>query len=178
MNTHMTQQQKIQWFIDRHRATNHMYEEGVNYEVHLKIVVAMIHKFRHLIPAEAFNDVELGGWGHDSIEDARVSYNDIRKVMGVTVAEICFACTNDKGKNRSERAGEKYYKGIRDTPYAAFVKLCDRLANVLYSIMTGNTEKTDMYHNENAKFVKALGLEEFKFHMYQEMFDYLANLFK
>ena len=155
-----------------------MYDEGVGYEVHLKIVVAMIHKFKHLIPAEVFDEVELGGWGHDSIEDTRTSYNDIRKVMGLVVAEICYACTNDKGKTRAERAGAAYYKGIRETPYAPFVKLCDRLANVLYSIMTGNAEKTSMYKGENAKFMKELGLEDFKYHQYQEMFDYLVSLFK
>jgi len=178
MNTHMTHQQKIEWFINRHRLTNHMYEEGVNYDVHLKMVATMARKFKHLIPAELFDEVELGAWGHDCIEDARTSYNDIRKVMGIMVANICYACTNDKGRNRAERAGDAYYRGICETPYATFVKLCDRLANVLYSIITGNFEKTEMYRGENAKFMKALGLEDFKYNQYQEMFDYLVNLLK
>ena len=47
--------------------------------------------------------------------------------------EIVYALTNDKGRSRAERAGEKYYQGIRETPYAPFVKLCDRLANITYS---------------------------------------------
>jgi hypothetical protein len=47
-------------------------------------------------------------------------------------ADIIYAVTNDKGKNRKERAGVKYYEGIRKTPGAVFVKLCDRIANVQY----------------------------------------------
>ena len=40
----------------------------------------------------------------------------------ITAAEIVYALTNDKGRTRKERAGEHYYAGIRETPYAPFVK--------------------------------------------------------
>lgn len=49
------------------------------------------------------------------------------------VADIVYAVTNEKGKNRSERANEKYYQGIRENKLAVIVKICDRLANALYS---------------------------------------------
>jgi len=43
--------------------------------------------------------------------------------------------TNEKGKNRAERANKRYYDGIVETPGATFVKLCDRFANLRYGKM-------------------------------------------
>jgi len=55
-------------------------------------------------------------WGHDLIEDCRVSYNDVKDALGQEAADIIYAVTNEKGKNRKERANDKYYEGIRNTP--------------------------------------------------------------
>jgi (p)ppGpp synthase/HD superfamily hydrolase len=71
--------------------------------------------------------------------------------LGVTVAEITYALTNEKGKNRKERANAKYYKGIRETPYATFIKLCDRLANVSYS-KSVNSKMIEAYQKEQGGF--------------------------
>ena len=76
--------------------------------------------------------------------------------MGV---EIVYALTNDKGRTRAERAGEKYYKGIRETPYAPFVKLCDRLANVTYSCEADGhrgTRMKDVYIGEMHHFLMSI----------------------
>jgi ATP phosphoribosyltransferase regulatory subunit HisZ len=53
---------------------------------------------------------------HDSIEDARLTYNDVLSIAkeymteGYAKAstEIVYALTNEKGRNRKERANEKY----------------------------------------------------------------------
>jgi hypothetical protein len=77
-------------------------------------------------------------------------------LMGV---EIVYALTNDKGRTRAERAGEKYYKGIRETPYAPFVKLCDRLANVSYSCGADGhrgTRMKDVYKGEMHHFLMSI----------------------
>ena len=109
----------------------------------------------------------FGAYFHDSIEDARLSYNDVMRqarqlmteeqaLMGV---EIVYALTNDKGRTRAERAGEKYYKGIRETPYAPFVKLCDRLANVTYSCEADGhrgTRMKDVYKGEMHHFLMSI----------------------
>ena len=83
--------------------------------------------------------------------------------------------TNEKGKNRKERANDKYYEGIRNTPGAVFVKLCDRIANVQYSKMTGS-RMFDKYREENDNFVIKLGF--YDNHRYVEMFNYLNQLFE
>jgi (p)ppGpp synthase/HD superfamily hydrolase len=114
-------------------------------------------------------------FGHDLIEDCRVSYNDVKEHLGQESADIVYALTNDKGKNRKERAGEKYYSGIRNTPGAVFVKLCDRIANVQYSKMT-KSRMFEMYKKENIDFMVSLGRQVGN--PYEEMFQYLINLFE
>jgi (p)ppGpp synthase/HD superfamily hydrolase len=116
-------------------------------------------------------------WGHDLIEDTRVSYNDVKEQLGQEAADIIYAVTNEKGKNRKERANEKYYEGIRNTPGAVFVKLCDRIANVQYSKMTGS-RMFEMYKKENDSFIVMMGMDDNDTHPYDEMFDYLIGLFE
>jgi hypothetical protein len=67
--------------------------------------------------------------------------------------------TNDKGRTRQERAGEHYYQGIRETPYAPFVKLCDRTANMTYSFAGTDKENDHMhavYQREWPHFIAAI----------------------
>ena len=116
-------------------------------------------------------------WGHDLIEDCRVSYNDVKNHLGQEAADIIYAVTNEKGKNRSERANNKYYEGIRNTPGAVFVKLCDRIANVQYSKMT-KSRMFEMYEKELDSFISRMGYDDSNTHPYYEMFSYLINLFE
>jgi (p)ppGpp synthase/HD superfamily hydrolase len=114
-------------------------------------------------------------WGHDLIEDCRVSYNDVKEHLGQESADIIYSVSNEKGKNRSERANDKYYEGIRNTKGGVFVKLCDRIANVQYSKMT-KSRMFEMYKKENINFMIKLGREVGN--PYEEMYQYLINLFE
>lgn len=139
-----------------HQRVNQTYGDGLPYGYHLDMVVDGIRAFGHLVCVCEDDVLPLffGGYYHDSIEDARLSYNDVRRVaqsimnteQALMATEIVYALTNDKGRNRSERAGENYYKGIRATPYAPFVKLCDRLANITYSC--SGVEAQDLHMKE------------------------------
>lgn len=158
--------------IEKHAATNHFYDTYLPYEFHLRMVVGVYQDFMGLLP-EWVNGAGLvyrACCGHDLIEDTRTSYNDVCKMLGEPSAKIIYAVTNEKGRNRSERGGENYYKGIRETPYADFVKLCDRIANVQYSKMT-KSRMFEMYRSENDKFISLVG------NNYPEMNEYLINLF-
>lgn len=180
-------EKKIKWIIEQHNSTNHWYDEYLPYEFHLRMVAQVAKDFIHLVPDS--NDGEIGdreaitmaAYGHDLIEDTRVSYNDVKEVLGFQVAEIIYAVSNEKGKNRKERANDKYYEGIRNTPGAVFVKLCDRIANVQYSKMT-KSRMFEMYKKENTEFTKSLGLMgdrvEYPGHEYYKMYKYLINLFE
>ena len=140
-------------------------------------------QFHHIIRKEAekfpnpevvISGIESALWGHDLIEDTRVSYNDVVKQLGKFAADIIYACTNEKGKTRKERANQKYYDGIYDTAYATFVKLCDRIANCQYSKMTGS-QKFAMYQKENDGFLSALRLDTDPI-FYKEMVEYLKEI--
>jgi (p)ppGpp synthase/HD superfamily hydrolase len=167
--------EKIKWCIEQHKNTNHMYDTYLPYEFHLRMVAGVAKQFENLLDNEVVRQAcNLAAWGHDLIEDCRVSYNDVKGVLGQEAADIIYAVSNEKGKNRKERANAKYYEGIRNTPGAVFVKLCDRVANVQYSKMTGS-RMFEMYKLENSEFIESLGFTVD--HEYGVLFDYLLDIF-
>lgn len=162
----MLQETAKNFAINCHQSTNHFYDD-FPYEFHLNMVVETAKKFIHLIPEKNRELVLAACWTHDTIEDTRVTYNDVKNAVGEEVAEIVYALTNEKGRNRKERANEKYYLGIRETPFASFVKICDRIANAEYS-RTRESDMFNAYKKEFANFEHLLYEEK-----YHEMFDYL-----
>jgi (p)ppGpp synthase/HD superfamily hydrolase len=144
----------IAFAIEAHASVNQTYD-GKPYSVHLAMVFHQAMRFIEHIPEHRRNDVLNAVWLHDTMEDCRLTYNDILKVSNKDIAELVYAVTNEKGKNRSERANDKYYKGIRETEFATFIKLCDRLANVIYSREI-NSRMFGVYKNENESFLKHL----------------------
>lgn len=153
----------------RHSEVNHHFD-GKPYDFHLKMVVDVANRYIYLIPKDKREIVISGCWVHDIIEDARETYNDVKDELGYEVAELAYALTNEKGKNRTERANDKYYEGIRNTPYATFIKICDRIANFEYSIEK-ESRMAKVYKKEYDNFYKKLYKEEYK-----EMFEHLNNL--
>jgi len=153
---------QIAWILKQHTDTNHMYDTYLPYEFHLRMVKNVAKQFIKAVPdlndgETSFRDnIILAAWGHDLIEDTRTSFNEVNEQLGITAANIIYAVTNEKGRTRKERANTAYYKGIRQTPGAVFVKLCDRIANVQYSKMTGS-RMFEMYKKENSDFIQELG---------------------
>lgn len=166
----------VDWCIEQHRKTNHFYDRYLPYEFHLRMVNNVYEDFQHLLDTELNEYCGMAVWAHDLIEDTRVSYNDVKNQLNEEVADIVYAVTNDKGKNRKERAGDRYYEGIRNTPGAVFVKLCDRIANVQYGKMT-KSRMFEMYKKENSEFIRQLGVGQGTSIKYGDMFIYLNNLF-
>ena len=152
-----------------HQSVNQTYGDSLPYGYHLDMVVNGIRDFGHLVCACEDDVLPLffGGYYHDSIEDARLTYNDVLKTargmmteeQALMATEIAYALTNDKGRTRAERAGEEYYKGIRKTPYAPFVKLCDRLANITYScsgVNDNSLRMKEVYKGEIPHFLASI----------------------
>ena len=125
-----------------HQSVNDTFATDLPYGFHLDMVIENISCYGPLVCSCEADVLPLffGGYFHDSIAHGRQTYNDVmdtaRRWMteeqALMATEIVYALTKEKGRTRAERAGEKYFKGIRETPYAPFVKLCDRLANVNY----------------------------------------------
>ena len=152
-----------------HEHVNQTYDRSHPYGFHLDMVVDSVYKYGHEVCAAEQDLLPLffGAYYHDSIEDARLTYNDVtrkaqqwmNKEQATIAAEIVYALTNDKGRNRAERAGEHYYQGIRETPYAPFVKMADRLANTTYSFTHSNSSNLHMrevYKQEFPHFLAAI----------------------
>lgn len=140
--------------FDLHASVGQTYDTTLPYSHHLQMVADGVAMYGHAVCATPDDVVPLmfAAYYHDSIEDARLTYNDVRrtarKYMDEThafmAAEIVYALTNDKGRTRAERAGDRYYQGIRTTPYAPLVKLADRLANMTYSNQNTNEANRHM----------------------------------
>jgi (p)ppGpp synthase/HD superfamily hydrolase len=163
------------FFILHDKKVNQKYgdeEFNIPYSFHLNNVVNFAEKFRHLVPSEKFIFVIVGCLGHDSIEDGRLSFNNIKDQFGEEVAEIIFLCTENKGRSRSERKDDKFYQELAQNDLALFVKLCDIMANSTFSLAT-NSSMFEKYKKEFDKVVKLTWTAR-----YQEMYDFLEKLYK
>ncbi len=176
-----------------HESVGQTYDKSQPYGVHLSMVADTAMKYGHEVVAKEEDVVPLmfAAYYHDSIEDARLTYNDVtavaRKYMDAEqaymAAEIVYALTNDKGRTRQERAGEKYYAGIRETPYAPFMKLCDRLANMTYSFSGTNDANNHMhrvYESEWPHFKEAIRVDsdDCRFALPSSMIQKVEELFE
>jgi (p)ppGpp synthase/HD superfamily hydrolase len=135
------------------------YDEIFPYTKHLDDVVDVLKRFGYS------GKFIVAGYLHDVIEDAGVSYNDIKSHFGIDVAEIVFCVTDELGRNRKERK-EKTLPKIASNPDAIIVKLADRIANIEHG------GKVGMYAKEHG---------DFKNHLYKpghcdEMWEHLESI--
>jgi hypothetical protein len=175
------------WAIEQHNATNHYYDgkpgspTALPYSYHLSMAASVAKQFDKLIDIGfQYLWVIDAVWAHDTIEDARCSYNDVYKAAiryghnhehATCIAEAVRAVTNyGRGRNRDERMPDYIYDEIRNTEGATFVKLCDRIANVKHGLITGSSMKKK-YLKEQPHFKIKLYTEDLK-----PMWDYLDRL--
>ena len=156
--------------IRRHNEVNHRYDVGHPYSVHLIMSVEVGKKFIHLIPEKDIPETFGGIWVHDIIEDARETYNNVKRATNEVIAEYAFALTNEKGKTRKERANKKYYEGIKLYKHATFIKLCDRIVNMTFA-RDHKSSMYDMYLREFDNFYKNLYDGRF-----EAMWNYLKGI--
>lgn len=174
-----------------HAAVNQHYEKNLPYEFHLRLAASFLTKYGHqelTSPAE-FDTLYAAVYFHDSMEDARMTYNDVKSEFNrlneecgcdihvVDAAEMVYALTNDKGRNRAERAGDAYYAGIRTTPHAPFLKMCDRLANMKFStLFYPISPMVGVYQSELPHFLEAI-TKGAKTSVPEAMIDELKGMF-
>ena len=149
--TDILEEKAERFATEKHDAIGHRYA-GFPYTYHLKLVRKFAKKFMYHIPPEDRDLVFAGCWVHDTIEDALQTYNDVKEACGEEVADLAYALTNEKGKNRKQRASDKYYDEMRLVKYATFIKLCDRLANVYHSLDSQTKRMNKMYAEEHLVF--------------------------
>lgn len=140
--------------FNAHANVNHLYGKKP-YSYHLEMAVECIRPFLHHIPIEDQTDVICAMYLHDTIEDCRLTRNDIVKISNERIADIVYALTNEKGRNRAERANDKYYSDMIIVKYARFCKLGDRMANIQNSA-SESVRMYAVYSLECVGFLKKL----------------------
>lgn len=163
---------------------NQKYDKILPYSFHLKAVVAQANKYDYLLHNidETYNKfgtvqntldaIHVSAAGHDLIEDARMSYNDVNNLVKDVyketrpgyyiyqnhVVDIIYACTEEKGKNRFERHSQKFFDDLKVNRLAVFIKLCDIMANVLYSMLK-NSSMYEKYKEEFPRLKQELYIQ-------------------
>jgi len=166
---------------------NQKYNDALPYSFHLDIVsghAGRLYEYIEWSGKDWVSNPRFDIWmakfvaqGHDLIEDARLTYNDIiaeatfyyRRDFAIMIAEAIFACTECRGRNRKERHSEEYYSLLMSNDLAVYVKLCDILANVQFSKMT-HSSMYNKYQNEFPSFVDRMS------DMQKEMFSFIISL--
>jgi (p)ppGpp synthase/HD superfamily hydrolase len=107
--------------------------DGQNYFVHINMVVANLFTYKDII-----NDIEdfqimLGAaYLHDSMEDAKQTFNDIAKVAGKEIAGVVLKVTDVPAENRLMKHLLTMGKTVSDYR-SILLKMFDMLANASYS---------------------------------------------
>jgi len=164
---------------------NQKYGDNLPYSFHLKATVNTAEYFKECIPlpeivdnlakATLYIEHMVIAAGHDSIEDARITFNQIRDKFGIFVAEGIFGCTESTGRTRKERKDEAYYKRLLANKASVYVKLCDIIANTNYSILTFNEERLQEKREDFDLLLTKL--DDYYMTQYKPMIDYLKYLY-
>ena len=176
-----------------HAHVNQMYDKQHPYGFHLDMVAEGVKRYGHTVCNNEEDVIPLffGAFYHDSIEDARLTYNDVKRTaaqwmtehQALLATEMVYALTNEKGRTRAERANDKYYQGIRDTAYAPFLKLADRRANITYSCFHSNEANSNMkavYQSEWPHFINSISSDkaDARYSLPQEMIQEIEEIIK
>lgn len=182
---HLRIEEARDFFYHRHDVyCNQKYADTLPYSFHLDLVDKQCNKFLYLLEFTQDSDffniekcqkllrIKIGIFGHDSIEDARMSYNELKEKYGKLVADIIMRCTEYTGETRDERKPVVFYQKLITNEEAVFVKLCDIIANTKFSLLT-NSSMFKKYKKEYFAKVKPL----LYLNKYKDMFDYLEQLY-
>lgn len=178
----LMQQQFFDWVDTQHTLVGQTYDVH-DYSFHTNKVAEIAKHYGGLLLDDSEREIAiLAGKAHDIIEDTNNNYNDLVIILeqlecpySVNVADVVYNVSNELGKNRKERALKTYPK-IASCKKSIFVKLCDRIANVRYSVEV-NSRLLEVYRKENHEFRKMLDLyPQFK-PMWDELDSVFANSF-
>lgn len=134
-------------------------ELGLRYSYHLQCVVDVGYRFINLLDKELRTRAIQGLYLHDIVEDARHTYNKLKRLYGADVAsDACSLTTNIGGHDREQRAGKWYYDKINEHIVKVFIKFCDRIANMEHGILFETPRMS--YVNEMDDFLNYLNKYE------------------
>lgn len=138
---------------------------------HLKMVIDELLEVIDLIPKQHQDAVIAATWLHDIMEDEKINNAVLEDEFGKEVAELVWLLTNHTGK----RSSPEYYEKLKSNPFATIIKLCDRIANVKYSL--AGKEKLHPNESDVTKQNEQMYCEQ-KFAMYKSENDVFVSILK
>ena len=141
-----------------HEDANCLYD-GKSYSIHLSDVEEGIDKYETVfLHHKDYYIARKGASGHDLIEDAKLTFNDIKDASNRRVAQVILAVTDVHEENRLLRHLFTMGKTVKD--YVAIIlKMADIRANGLYSKTHGSSmykKYLEEYYYRRPIFKKAL----------------------
>lgn len=134
---------------------------GWSYQVHLDRTDDVLVDFGYGEPTVEGYQRRVAMQFHDIIEDCGWSYNDVKSFVKdsigtkwnsyIEIANIAFALTDEKGKNRKTRKPDELYEEMVQKPDYVICKLADRIVNLERDGSMGK-----QYAEEYADFRKKL----------------------
>ena len=113
--------------------------DGQSYMVHVDMVVDVLSKFITVFKHGSDRDNAIAGViCHDTIEDAKQTYNNVKDVIGKDAADIVLAVTDVPAENRLMRHLLTMPKTVRDYR-AIIVKMADMYSHASYSKEHGSS---------------------------------------
>lgn len=143
---------------ETHNKANCSYD-GKDYGTHLDMVEDSVDKYETVF--KDHNDyltARAGASGHDLIEDAQLSFNDVAEASSKRVARVVLAVTDVHEENRLLRHLFTMGKTVKDY-IAIIVKMADMRSNGLYSKVNGSSmykKYVEEYEYRRPIFKKAL----------------------
>jgi GTP pyrophosphokinase len=104
---------------------------GEDYITHPILVSYLVSKFKNSKNLELLICASIL---HDTLEDTKTTFNELVRIFGIEVASLVNGLTSDKDQIKSVGKAEYlkiHMSGLSN--YALFLKLCDRLANLMDS---------------------------------------------
>lgn len=158
--------------------------DGQEYIFHCDMVEEHVRNFGSVFTNPKDLDiVRAGAFLHDTIEDARLTYNNIYNRFGKDIADIVLAVTDVPAENRLLRHLLTMPKTVLNYK-AVILKLCDICANGSYSLSINST-MYKKYRNEYRyrrpifyDVIECWYYDELDGTEVEELFKYLDNLFE
>jgi GTP diphosphokinase / guanosine-3',5'-bis(diphosphate) 3'-diphosphatase len=75
-------------------------------------------------------DVLIAALLHDTIEDTNTTFDEIKSLFGLRVANIVMECTDDKSLEKAERKRLQIFNAPKKSPEAKCVKIADKTCNL------------------------------------------------
>ena len=136
--------------VGAHAAVGQKYGDEP-YQAHLDHVVRVLRHFGF----GSDSTLLAAAYLHDVVEDTKVTIEQVEAFFMPDIAGLVDAVTDRLGPSRTSRKLATYARIQRsNNPYAAVLKLADRIANCEASV--GNAKLRRMYEQEHPMFREAL----------------------